>query len=352
MTEEKNVTCEPDEEALGRKKIGESIRLVFFLIAGGFGITYFACPHCIKSVYNYTMVGIFSSLIWIVLWFGNAWVANLVSRYVSWMESPVKRFFLGIVSTIVYTVLAMYLLTVTFNWVANFDIEFTTETVYFPIVITFVISAFMHGKTFLKNWRMAALEAESSKKESAMARYEALKNQINPHFLFNSLNALTNLVYEDQDKAAQFIKQLSEVYRYVLDSREKELVPMADELHFVQSYLYLQQIRFGENLKVKIDLQHVKGCVAPLALQLLLENAIKHNIVSVDDPLFINVFEENGFICVENNLQKKNQPLETSVGLGLDNIRNRYRFLTDREVEIMETKEKFLVKIPLIPEEL
>jgi sensor histidine kinase YesM len=352
MTDNKNITCEQDERTIGRKKIMASLRLAFFLIAGGFGITYFVCPHCSRSLYNYMMVGIFSSLIWITLWFGNAWVANLVSKYVSWVESPVKRFFLGIISTIVYTTLAMYLLTIIFNWITNFDIEFNTETVYFPILITFAISAFMHGKTFLENWRMAALEAESSKKESALARYEALKNQINPHFLFNSLNALTNLVYEDQDKAANFIKQLSEVYRYVLDSREKELVPIADELHFVDSYLYLQQIRFGENLHVKINLSLTKGLIAPLALQLLLENAIKHNIVSVDDPLHISVFEEDGFICVENNLQKKSQPLESSTGLGLDNIRSRYRFLTDKEVVIVETEEKFLVKIPLIPDEL
>jgi LytS/YehU family sensor histidine kinase len=166
--------------------------------------------------------------------------------------------------------------------------------------------------------------------------------------LFNSLNALTNLVYEDQDKAAKFIKQLSEVYRYVLDTREKELVTLREELDFVQSYLFLQQIRFDSNLKVNVNLSNVHGKIAPLALQTLLENAIKHNIISVDNPLSIEVYEENGFICVINSLQKKTLVTENGTGLGLENIKSRYKFLTEKEVEVSEDNGKFSVKLPLI----
>lgn len=334
------------------KKIHPQVRLIFFLILGGFGITYFVCPNCVKSVYNYTMVSIFSSLIWISLWLGNAYVAHVVSKYVSWTETPGKRFILGIVSTVVYTLGVIYILTVAFNWIMNFNIVFNGETISYPIVITFAISAFMHGKEFLQNWRKAALDAETFKKESAIAQYEALRSQINPHFLFNSLNALTNLVYEDQDKAAKFIKQLSEVYRYVLDTREKELVSLEDELRFVNSYLFLQQIRFGNNLKVNIELKNLNVRIAPLALQLLLENAIKHNVVSTDDPLSIRVFQDNNYICVENNLQKKNLVSDSSNGLGLENIRKRYKFLTDAEVVTAETNDKFSVRLPIITAEV
>ncbi len=333
------------------KKIHPQVRLIFFLILGGFGITYFVCPNCSKSVYNYAMVSVFSSLIWISLWLGNDFLAHLINRYISWTVAPGKRLIWGIITTVVYTFAAIYILTITFNWVMHFDITFDGETLYYPIIITFAISAFMHGKEFLNNWRKASLDAETFKKESAIAQYEALRSQINPHFLFNSLNALTNLVYEDPDKAAKFIKQLSEVYRYVLDTREKELVSLEDELRFVNSYLYLQQIRFGNNLKVDIGLKDLKGMIAPLALQLLLENAIKHNIISTDDPLSIRVFESNNYICVENNLQKKSVVSETGNGLGLENIRKRYHFLTDREV-VIEQSEKFLVKLPIIAEEV
>ncbi len=110
----------------------------------------------------------------------------------------------------------------------------------------------MHGRSFLNNWRQAEMNSIELQKESMRSQYDSLKNQVNPHFLFNSLNALTNLIYDDQDKAAKFVKQLSEVYRYVLETQNKEVVPLADELKFLNSYLFLQQIRFGDKLKLEI----------------------------------------------------------------------------------------------------
>ena len=330
------------------KKLNPKLRLAILLTIGGFIITYFVCPGCSRSLRNYIMIGIFSALIWNLLWFGNEQLSGWLDKYASWIENPARRFFLGLALTIVYTLGALYLLTIAFNWITNFNIEFDGDMIYPPVIITFAISAFMHGRAFLRNWRQAALDAETFKKESAIARYESLKNQINPHFLFNSLNALTNLVYEDQDKAAKFIKQLSEVYRYVLDTREKELVTLEEELGFVQSYLFLQQIRFGSNLNVNVNLSSVQGRVAPLALQILLENAIKHNVISVDNPLLIDVHEKNGFICVINSLQKKTIVTEDGTGLGLENIKSRYKFLTDKEIEVSATDGKFSVKLPLI----
>jgi LytS/YehU family sensor histidine kinase len=155
-------------------------------------------------------------------------------------------------------------------------------------------------------------------------------------------------VYEDQDKAAKFIKQLSEVYRYVLDSREKETVSIQEELRFVKSYLFLQEIRFGDNLKVRLDLDNASGNVAPLALQLLLENAIKHNVVSQENPLFVEMKVSDGFIWVENKLQRKSVLGENSPGMGLNNIRNRYAFLSNKEVIVKESVEKFSVGLPVI----
>ena len=266
----------------------------------------------------------------------------------SWTENPGKRFLFGLLSTFGYTIGSVYILTATFKWLTDFNVEFARDMLYTTIPITIAISAFMHSKEFLENWRKAALDAETLKKESAVARYESLKSQVNPHFLFNSLNALTNLVYEDQDKAAKFIKQLSEVYRYVLDSREKETVSIQEELRFVKSYLYLQEIRFGDNLKVRLDLDNALGNVAPLALQLLLENAIKHNIVSQEDPLFVEMKIKEEFIWVENKLQRKSVSGENSPGMGLNNIRSRYAFLSNKAVIVNESEGKFSVGLPII----
>jgi LytS/YehU family sensor histidine kinase len=163
------------------------------------------------------------------------------------------------------------------------------------------------------------------------------------------LNALTNLVYQDQDKAAKFIKQLSEVYRYVLDSRDKEVVSIQEELKFLESYLFLQHIRFGDKLNVQIDIPRKDGRVAPLALQMLFENAIKHNVISEEDPLTIHIYRQDENLVVENTLKRKQILAEDSSGLGLENIKRRYEFLSDKKVVVEETASKFKVTVPILP---
>lgn len=192
------------------------------------------------------------------------------------------------------------------------------------------------------------VEKEKLQKESIVAKYESLKNQVNPHFLFNNLNALTNIVYEDREKAVKFIKQLSDVYRYVLDTRDQEVVPLKDELEFLQAYTSLQQIRFGDKLSIRVSLPNGESYVAPLALQMLIENAIKHNVISEDDPLAIRVYQEDGYIVVRNNLQRKAVTGEPSSGVGLENIARRYELLTDKKVVVQEDAEAFTVKIPVL----
>ena len=138
------------------------------------------------------------------------------------------------------------------------------------------------------------------------------------------------------------------MYRYVLDSRDKELVPLQEELQFLESYIYLQQIRFGNKLKMIIELPVAQGQVAPLALQLLIENAIKHNIIAEDQPLTVRVYQQEGYIIVENNLQKKTVLNEDSSGLGLENIKRRYEFLSALKVKVKESDLIFKVEIPII----
>ena len=312
------------------------------VVLAWFGIT---CHTCRESLASLAIATLITSTIWIALWKGHAWMGNYLSNRISWITQPVRRFLVGVFATLVYTVVVVYALNFFYRAVFSIDNSSTFEL---SIVITIVISLFMHGRLFLMNWRVTAIEAEELQHESIRARYESLKNQVNPHFLFNSLNALTHLVYEDKEKAQMFIRQLADVYRYVLDTQEKELVSLDEELAFTQSYLYLQQIRFGEKLSVSVELKGVAGYLPPLALQMLIENAIKHNVISEEQPLSVRVFAEGNFLIVENDLQERNRYREPSSGFGLQNIMHRYEMLSAQIPAITKSEGMFRVSIPLL----
>ena len=179
--------------------------------------------------------------------------------------------------------------------------------------------------------------------------YENLKQQLNPHFLFNSLTSLSSLIRLDQKLAGNFLDSLSKTYRYILKNRENELVPLAEEIRFAQNYVRLQQTRFETGLEVRINIdeqvQHLK--IVPVTLQNLIENAIKHNVIDDERPLLIEVINDGPVLIVRNNLQRKNF-VETSNKQGLANLQSLYHYLTDRPVEIVQDEKSFIVKIPLL----
>ena len=334
--------------ALTRNIFLRELRDFVLLAILGIALTGITCRDCFDDTREFWIIASFSSLIWMLMWKGNHYLSDYIDRFISWFDHPLRRLVIGIVSTIAYTFLVLY--TLGFIYSLAFGINLTYGAMY-SVIITIIISLFMHGRFFLINWRQTAIDTEKLRRENVEARYESLKNQVNPHFLFNSLNALTNLVYEDQDKAVKFIKQLSDVYRYVLDTRGKEVVTLKEELTFLESYIYLQQIRFGDKLKISIRLTPDGIMIPPLALQILIENAIKHNIISEDDPLSIRLYMEKDRVVVENNFQKKTISGETSSGIGLENICKRYQFLSATEVEIVENADIFKVKLPILHEE-
>lgn len=320
-----------------------------FFILASIVQTYFSCRGC-DTLRDYSLIAFFTLIMWVILWRGNSLVTGIVNDRISWYKYPTKRLIVGLVSTITYTIIAVLSAMMAFERLFNVSFGSSFErTVYFAVGITIIISLILHSREFLLKGREATLDKEIHQKESIRAKYEALKSQVSPHFLFNSLNALTNLVYEDQEKAVKFIKQLSEVYRYVLDTRDKEAVSLDEEKRFLNSYLFLQQIRFGDKLILDVDLGNVHSLVAPLVLQMLVENAIKHNVISEEHPLRIQIFEQDGFIVVENDLQKKSTLTDDSARIGLNNIALRYEFLSDKKVEVMQNG-KFIVKLPIIPE--
>ncbi len=193
------------------------------------------------------------------------------------------------------------------------------------------------------------LQATQQEKERILARFETLKNQVNPHFLFNSLNVLSSLVHEDPDLAESFIAKLTRVYRYVLDLKEETLVPLSRELDFVNSYFFLQQIRFGNNLQLYIEVgeDHKKQLLPPLSLQLLMENAVKHNIISKEYPLKIELFVRGEELVIKNNFQPRSEKVH-STGIGLSNLRERYRLLTEKQPSFDRENDYYVARIPLL----
>jgi len=322
--------------------------LLPFLTLAGFLNTLLYYRPWEKDLITYLKFGLVTATMWNLMWVGNDWTAHQVSKWISWKDEPMKRFVVGVVTMLIFTFLAVWFVAGLYYVVLGLDITGDIRSfLVSSLVITVVISLFMHSRSFLYSWKATAVTAEQLQKETIKSQYESLRSQVNPHFLFNSLNALTNLVYEDQDKAAKFIKQLSDVYRYVLETRDKELVPLDEELKFLNSYLFLQQIRFGNKLKVDINLAGDLK-VAPLVLQMLIENAIKHNVISEENPLTIRLFRENGWLVVENNRQHKRTLPEESTGVGLSNIRSRYTYFSDKPVVVFSDEARFIVKLPVI----
>lgn len=214
---------------------------------------------------------------------------------------------------------------------------------------TLTVVAIYESIYFMSELRKSVEEKEKLKRENLHASLNALKTQVNPHFLFNNLNTLSSVIPENPQQAVDFVQQLSKVYRHILEVRDEQSILLKEELDVLKAYAFLLQTRFGDNLDVSIDVpeEKLRRKIVPLSLQILMENAIKHNIVSSDKPLRIDVYTENGRLIVSNNLQKKNQVNE-STGIGLDNIRNRYKLLGDGKVEVTENDSNFTVSIPLI----
>jgi LytS/YehU family sensor histidine kinase len=217
------------------------------------------------------------------------------------------------------------------------------------LLLTALVISVYEVLSFYLALEKAVEEKNELARQNIESQLEGLRNQVNPHFLFNSLNTLIYLIPEEPDKAVRFVQHLSKVYRYILESRDTRLIPMRDELDFLNAYVFLQKERFGDNLRVDLPKNgHMPdAAIVPLTLQMLFENAIKHNVISTEKPLKIEVFPENGHLVVRNNLQRKNQVMD-STGVGLQNIKDRYRILSHRTVEVITSQQYFTVVLPML----
>jgi len=290
-----------------------------------------------------------------VQWTGNTAVIELLDRKISWIDQPFRRFVSGLFFQALYSLVGYMFIQLLYQFLffGRFpsDIwEWVIANSPMTIFISLGISTVATVVGFLRSWRRSEIQAEQFRTEMQRYKYEALRAQLNPHFLFNSFNVLGDLIYEDADQAALFLQRLSNLYRYVLDSRDKELVPLERELEFAQAFSYLLETRFEGKLKVEID---VEGAgheqLVPMSLQLLIENAVKHNEVSKAHPLRVEVVREGEWLVVRNPLRKRDVG-DDSKGTGLANLEAQYARYSDRGLQVEEGSVAFEVRVPIIKE--
>ena len=298
---------------------------------------------------------IFSFLISTVLSWGGSRVEEFLDPKVSWIYTPVKRLLLTVSLFMSYSFVVSFAIVFGYHLILDenpySDIPWANllEFTRYPLGIALTFMAIFTTRSWLIEWRKSAIEAEHLRSEKLASQYQSLKDQLNPHFLFNSLNVLSHLVYEDTDRSAAFIQKLSKIYRYVLEVHQEELVELDKELDFARNFLDLQKIRFGENLNFSIKVPEPEGLfLPPLSLQLLLENAIKHNIASAENPLFIHILQKGKQLWISNTYQPKSSQTELSTGVGLNNIKSRYLILSKTQPEVVQTEQEYLVKLPLL----
>lgn len=221
------------------------------------------------------------------------------------------------------------------------------------IVITFFVTLSVHAISFYKAYNENKVKEQKIIAGTANAKFESLKNQIDPHFLFNSLNVLSSLIEENPENAQRFTTSLSKIYRYVLEQKDKELVSVDEELAFAETYMNLLKMRFENSLFYEMPTTAIsaEAKVVPLSLQLLLENTVKHNVVSEQRPLHIRIYVEGDYLAVQNDFQKK-EVLQECQGVGLQNIINRYGIITKRKVLIAQNEKTFTVKIPILTKQI
>lgn len=315
------------------------------------------CPRCflswsgIKSLFPDFF---FSLAITVAMSYGGNKVETYFDSRISWIHHPVKRLLLTSVTYLTYAFIVSFILVTLYGWLLgdvsldNLPWKTLFEYSLVPMGIALGFMALFTTRSWLLEWRKSALEAEILRNEKLASQYQSLKDQLNPHFLFNSLNVLSNLVYESPDKSAAFIQKLSKIYRYVLEAQKEELMELEKEVSFAKNYLELQKIRFEDSLQFSIEIEDQNGLIPPLSLQLLLENAIKHNIISAENPLFIHIFRKQNELWISNTFQPKSSQPESSTGIGLQNIKMRYQLISAQEMEVIQTEDEFLVKLPIL----
>jgi LytS/YehU family sensor histidine kinase len=296
-------------------------------------------------------------IIAVLLWVGNRFLTVRLDAVLPWSKWGNFRFFVHLFLGLLYLLIlvnATYLiLKLTMTTDPPTVAQLIVTNVYGAFIFIPVFSIYF-SLQFLRHWRKSELAVERYQKENMRSQLESLKNHLDPHFLFNNLNILSALIVKDPAKSKTFMDKFAEVYRFLLKRKSDDLIPLQDEIEFIESYIFLIRTRFDENIQFNMKLRpksHAR-VLPPLSLQMLVENAIKHNMIQENKPLKIDIVQlEDDYLIVRNSLNpKENQ--ENTVGSGLENIKNRYAHFTDQQVKIVRTTTEFEVHLPLLEMEI
>ena len=277
------------------------------------------------------------------------------NRLINWDERPKARVVVGVLGTIVITMLLLIVLNA-FLWVylegKSWSSVLSRDKYFFylvGLVITLMVTAVMHAIGFYQETQRQKEDLHNMEKQKLISELNTLKANVDPHFLFNSFNVLSGLIDENPEKAQSFLTGLSKIYRYVLEQRNEDSSKLEDEIAFARRYLDLQKTRFekGINLVIDIPPSYLDKEIPSLSLQLLLENAIKHNAFDKDNPLHINIMVQDDQLIVENNIRPRSESVASS-GIGLQNIKDRYTLLAGKEIDIHQSQNQFVIKLPLL----
>lgn len=286
---------------------------------------------------------------------GSHSIITQFNKHLPWEKALFKRFVLEI-STIIFLVIVLTIISswfvrqldiVTGDTDDDFGYEILALIMYF--ITIFMIFSFHEFMMLSNDKEYLQVRANMLQKQNYMIKYEALKSQVNPHFLFNSLNVLSSLIYEDTQKSDEFIKRFSDVFRYVLELNEEKMVMVHHELKFIDSYFFLQKIRFGDNLEIhkNVDAHILDKYIPPLTLQLVVENAIKHNVISNELKLSINIENDHENLIIKNNYQYR-EAVHESTGTGQKNLIGKYSLIADRLPKFYIENDKYVAKLPVI----
>lgn len=338
-------------------------RLISIAIALSFGIQFILVSYNYATgfILHFTFIGFMFRLFYgaflnsfiglPILLINILLINNLNARY-PWNSTALKRVLLQFIFTLLIAVLFSSLITMVANALNPYPEGIQQRLIgnaLITIVINLLLMVTLEAWMLYRDGKNARYKAETLEKELTGIKFEVLKNQLNPHFMFNSLNVLSGLIDKDTGKAQLFIDAFASIYRYVLDTIDKQVVVVSEEMNFVKSYIFLQQIRHGSDLRfqVKISSDKLNQIIPPLSLQLLLENAIKHNLIDKGSPLFIEIFCENDFLVVKNNYQPKLYKSK-STGIGLANLSKRYSMISEIQPTFELENNYYVARIPLL----
>ena len=305
-----------------------------------------------KVIWQYSVpivfvVGFFS-------WYAHTVVMHALRIHYPFIQQTVKRLLVLAVCHILLTSLTFASIIFVYNatgFLGYSEQPWHMQTaVFIAIAVTMVATTLWEADYTVKQWKEKVAEKEKLEQLALQQEFAELKSQVNPHFLFNCFNTLSSLITEDKKQAEVFLNELSKVYRYLLKNNENSMSTLRAEVKFIESYYRLLQTRHGDavQLKLEIDKKHLDYLLPSLSLQLLVENAVKHNTLSKSDPLLIDIFSTAGNKLVVNNNLKKRTVKGKSTGIGLENIRSKYLLLGQHGVQVIEDQKNFSVVLPLI----